>query len=74
MLQRFQTVDREGNFGLNGDPRILYSTMLKTRVLIFSSSSFAMGFCLLIAMRYSSVRRQFKNISGQKEETKLLDY
>jgi hypothetical protein len=25
-------------------------------------------------LRYSVVRRQFRNISGMKEETKLLDY
>jgi hypothetical protein len=28
----------------------------------------------LIAIRYSVIRRQFKNTSGSKEETKLLDY
>jgi hypothetical protein len=30
--------------------------------------------CCVIGIRYSVVRRQFRNISGQKEETKLLDY
>ena len=67
-------MDREGNFSLNADPRILYSTMLKTRVLIFRASSAAMSMGLTIALRYSAVRRQFRNISGQQEETKLLDY
>lgn len=74
MLSRFSGIDDEGNFELNGDPRILYSTMLKTRVLIFCASQFITGTMLLIAVRYSVCRRQFKNISGKKEETKLLDY
>jgi len=29
---------------------------------------------LLTGLRYSTVRRQFKNISGRKEETQLIDY
>ena len=33
-----------------------------------------MGKALLIALRYSAVRRQFKNTPHSKEETKLLDY
>ena len=74
MLSRFSGLDEEGNFQLNGDPRILYSTMLKTRVLIFCASQYITGGMLLIAIRYSVVRRQFRNISGKKEETKLLDY
>ena len=48
--------------------------MLKTRVLIFCASQYITGGMLLIAIRYSVVRRQFRNISGKKEETKLLDY
>ena len=69
MLMRFQGVDAEGNFKLNGNPKILFSTMLKTRVLIFSASQMISSIILLIALRYSIVRRQFRNISGKKEET-----
>ena len=74
MLSRFTTIDKEGTFSLEGDPRVLYSTMLKTRVLIFCASHLISAACLLIAVRYSICRRQFRNISGKKEETKLLDY
>lgn len=74
MLSRFTTIDKEGTFSLEGDPRVLYSTMLKTRVLIFCASHLISAGCLLIAIRYSICRRQFRNISGKKEETKLLDY
>ena len=29
---------------------------------------------LTIGLRYSVVRRQFRNISGQKDETQIIDY
>lgn len=74
MLMRFQGVDAEGNFEVNGNPKILFSTMLKTRVLIFCASQMVTSMILLIALRYSIVRRQFRNISGRKEETQLIDY
>ena len=59
---------------MQGDPRIIYSTMMQTRIQIFSATSMILYTASLIAIRYSIVRRQFKNISGQKQETKLLDY
>lgn len=51
---------------MQGDPRILYSTMMQTRIQIFSATSMILYTASLIAIRYSIVRRQFKNISGQK--------
>lgn len=54
--------------------RALYTTMMYIRFLLLYTSKFELGKALLIAIRYSVVRRQFKNISGKKEETKLLDY
>lgn len=57
MLQRFQGIDEDGNFQLNGNPKILFSTMLKTRVLIFCASQMVIGFIACIAVRYSIVRR-----------------
>ena len=54
--------------------RILYSTMIMIRVLIARNSALALSGTLTIGLRYSAVRRQFRNISGQKEEVQLLDY
>jgi hypothetical protein len=68
------TVDREGSVSIEGDMRALYTTMMYIRFLLLYTSKFELGKALLIAIRYSVVRRQFKNISGKKEETKLLDY
>lgn len=69
LMQRITMVDREGSFSLNSDPRVLYSTMLKTRVLIISGGLFAIYYAAVVAVRYSLVRRQFHNISGTKLET-----
>lgn len=73
LLQRFISVDREGSFSIEGNLKILYSIMLKTRMSIICGSKFYQ-LPIIIALRYSIVRRQFKNISGQKKETQLLDY
>jgi hypothetical protein len=68
MLQRFINVDRDGSVSIQGDLRVLYSTMLMIRVMLLAGSKLYMSAGLTIALRYSCVRRQFKNISGKKEE------
>ena len=57
-----------------GNPKLAYGTMLKTRVSLITPVRFTLHKALLIAIRYSIVRRQFRNISGKKEETQLIDY
>lgn len=74
MLSRFISVDRDGGVSVNGDPKVLYSTMVFIRCHIVNGAKNAILAPLLIGLRYSAVRRQFRNISGQKQETKLLDY
>lgn len=69
MLQRFITVDKEGSVAIQGDLRVLYSTMMMIRVMISSAARLPLSAGLTIGLRYSVVRRQFKNISGKKEET-----
>ena len=59
---------------MNGDMRALYTTMMYIRYMLIYQTFTILGQGLLISLRYSAVRRQFRNISGQKEETKLLDY
>jgi len=74
LLMKYTRVDRDGSFSIEGDTRALYSVMMNIRMqLLTHSSHFLMRGCL-IAVRYSVVRRQFKNTEGQKGETKLLDY
>ena len=74
MLQRFINVDRDGAVSIQGDLRVLYSTMLMIRVMLLSGSRSYLSYGLTTAIRYSTVRRQFKNISGKKEETQLINY
>lgn len=69
MLQRFISVSRTGEFSINGDLRVLYTTMVMIRALIVCNAKLPLMMTLTIALRYSAVRRQFRNISGQKEET-----
>ena len=64
MLQRFMKVDRDGSVSIEGDLRILYSTMVTTRTYMLSAARQYFGKALTIALRYSVCRRQFKNISG----------
>ena len=74
MLQKYVSVDREGGFGIEGDLRVMFSTMMSVRMLIIEGSSWDLSRGLVIAMRYSFVRRQFRNTAGSKEETQLIDY
>lgn len=73
LLNRYVDVDKDGTFSTKGDMRIMYSVMMETRLHIMTFAFDILGRGLLIAARYSAVRRQFKN-SGDKSETKLLDY
>lgn len=74
LLSRYLKVDRDGTFSIEGDLRILYSSMMYIRVQLVTTSRLLLIAGLLPAIRYSLVRRQFNNISGQKSETQLLDY
>jgi hypothetical protein len=64
MLQRFIKVEKDGSVSIQGDLKIMYSTMLKTRAQINAASKWTAHAALLIGLRYSCVRRQFRNISG----------
>jgi acyl-CoA oxidase len=57
LLQRYFAVDREGSFSIEGDMRALYTTMMYIRYLLLYSSKFFLAATLLIAIRYSVVRR-----------------
>ncbi|CDW76918.1 acyl-coenzyme a oxidase [Stylonychia lemnae] len=75
MMMKYCRVDREGKMELDGDPRLLYSVMLGIRVWIMISAWMYLGQSVLIAGRYSVVRRQFNTLDSDKKiERKLLDY
>lgn len=74
MLSRFIEVDKEGSFSIKGDPRMLYQTMVQTRLLIFQGSMYYLLISCRHATRYAACRRQFRTIKNQSTERKLLDY
>ena len=74
LLNKFVNVDREGSFSIEGDLRALFSVMMGIRVQLVHHSAYDLNKILVIAARYSVVRRQFKNYKGSKMETKLMDY
>lgn len=71
---KYTRVDRDGSFSIQGDTRILYSVMMEIRMRILIMSGYKLLQGNLIALRYSAIRRQFKNNASDKKETKILDY
>lgn len=57
MLMKFAHLDREGNFSIKGDLRVLYAVMLFTRVNIHEACGVFLSAGLTIATRYAAVRR-----------------
>lgn len=74
MLSRFAEVDKEGNFELKGDPRMVYQIMVQTRLLIIFGANYMILHSSRIATRYAVCRRQFRTIEGKSEERQLIDY
>ena len=57
LLQRFIKLDEEGNVSFGGDPRAIYTTMVKTRLTIIAACRISMIGGLTVGLRYSAVRR-----------------
>ena len=74
MLMGICEVSKEGEFTLQGDPRVLYSVMMYTRMVLVKNCSTFTAPSVLIATRYCALRRQFSTQQGSKEERKVIDY
>lgn len=57
LLMKFVEVDKEGNFSVRGDLRILYSVMIVIRTFIVNDAGFSLGKALTVATRYAVIRR-----------------
>ena len=57
MLQRFMSIDEDGAVEMNGDPRILFGSMLRMRNILHYTTKYYLSAMLTIAIRYSVVRR-----------------
>ena len=73
---KYVSVDKEGTFSIEGDLRALYSVMMDIRVQLVQHSGMMLLKSVIISLRYSACRRQFKMVqaNGKKDETKLIDY
>ncbi|KAJ1726763.1 hypothetical protein LPJ61_004977 [Coemansia biformis] len=80
LMQRYITVSRDGRVSrpANVDPKVAYGTMVYVRTLIVRSMSMALARATTIAVRYTSVRRQFAGKADRAlsagEESPVLDY
>ncbi len=57
MLMRIASLSKEGDFSLQSDPKVLYSTMMLIRSQIVTDSPQASIMALMIALRYCACRR-----------------
>lgn len=74
MLNRFTNLDKEGEFEILGDLRIIYAVMMLIRLQIAVGVPTYLAAALKIGVRYAVCRRQFKTMHGSKAERKIMDY
>ena len=66
MMMKYTKVDKDGTFSIEGDTRVLYSVMMNIRTQLVGGAAMSLARALTIAIRYSCIRRQFKNTTGSK--------
>nr|AZL94507.1 acyl-CoA oxidase [Nephromyces sp. MMRI]AZL94508.1 acyl-CoA oxidase [Nephromyces sp. MMRI]AZL94509.1 acyl-CoA oxidase [Nephromyces sp. MMRI]AZL94510.1 acyl-CoA oxidase [Nephromyces sp. MMRI]AZL94511.1 acyl-CoA oxidase [Nephromyces sp. MMRI] len=84
LLMRFYSVDKQGNYSVRGNLKLIYGTMTFTRQAIIAAGSMHLARAVVIATRYSAVRRQFSMsiatqpagtvITNRPQEVQILDY
>lgn len=74
MLNRFTNLDKDGEFEVIGDLRIIYAVMMLIRLQIASGVPVYLASAVKIGVRYAVCRRQFKTMHGSKSERKIMDY
>ena len=75
MLMGLSEVTKDGEFSINGDPRVLYTVMMGIRSAIVSGSGIYYTIqAVRNATRYCCVRRQFKTQHDSVIERKVIDY
>ncbi|KAJ2082712.1 hypothetical protein H4R24_001380 [Coemansia sp. RSA 988] len=80
LLQRYINVSREGHVTrpANVDPKVAYGTMVYVRTQIVSNMSQVLAKATTVAIRYTSMRRQFAGkadkLTERGVESPVLDY
>jgi acyl-CoA oxidase len=57
LLSRFISIDKEGDFKMKADPRLIYQIMSQTRLMIIFGSGMNLFRASLFATRYAVCRR-----------------
>ncbi|KAL5337418.1 hypothetical protein BJX70DRAFT_399722 [Aspergillus crustosus] len=79
LLDRYSTLDKHtGSFTKASEPAVVYGSLVHARVAIIQNASLALARAVTIGIRYTAVRRQFKDRDGAKGSTQVelqvLDY
>lgn len=72
MLMKYQRVSKQGVYSRVGNDKITYASMLKTRAIIPGNIFQSLSKCVVIIIRFSLARRQFKDNKGA--EIPILNY
>eukprot|EP00127_Corallochytrium_limacisporum_P002570 Clim_evm6s134 gene=Clim_evmTU6s134 len=74
MLMKWSQVKEDGTYVPPPKKELAYGALTGGRVEITLQSALTMQAALTIAVRYSCVRRQFKEEDGDAQEMKIMDY
>lgn len=66
LLAKFVTQNADGTVSMQGDSKVLYSSMMFIRTGIAGSAYYNLMKSVLIGIRYSIQRKQFKDIEGNE--------
>lgn len=72
LLGKYIHISKDGTVQKRGNPKVMYSGMLFIRTSIVGSAYFNLLRASLIGIRYSVLRKQFKNTEG--EEIPVIKY
>ena len=71
LLSRFFYI-KNNKLVTRGNPKIVYAAMMTVRVSLLAFGAFDLGKALTISLRYSNLRKQFRN--SKKIEVPIIDY
>lgn len=72
ILSKFFEIDDQGMIMVKSNPKIIYASMMNVRKFLLAYSSIFLARATAIAVRYSFLRKQFKNSQG--EEIHVMNY
>lgn len=72
LLGKYYRIDKEGNFAMTGNPKIIYAAMMSSRTALLGIHTWIVFKAVHVACKYSILRKQFKDSKGQ--EILIIDY